>query len=160
MNGSMLLIITKIRTETEYTTSVLTTDWKDLLTALSFWITAITSWIFLFVCKVTHMLQECFACQVTSLMSDSLWPYDCTLPGSSAHGDSPGKNPGMDGFAFLQRIFPTQDWTWASCATGRFFTTRATAPWMILIGVNIGFQWNIRFTKNLIGRGDAEFLAL
>ena len=33
-------------------------------------------------------------------------PMDCSLPGSSVHGDSPGKNTGC--YALLQGIFPTQ----------------------------------------------------
>ena len=33
---------------------------------------------------------------------------DCSPPGSSVHGDSPGKNTGVDCHAFLQGIFPTQ----------------------------------------------------
>ena len=35
-------------------------------------------------------------------------PMDCSLPGSSVHVDSPGKNIGMDCHALLQGIFPTQ----------------------------------------------------
>ena len=33
---------------------------------------------------------------------------DCSLPGSSACGDSPGKNTGVGSHALLERIFPTQ----------------------------------------------------
>jgi len=33
---------------------------------------------------------------------------DCSLPGSSVHGDSPGKNIGMGCHALLQGIFHTQ----------------------------------------------------
>ena len=33
---------------------------------------------------------------------------DCSSPGSSFHGDSPGKNTGVGCHAFLQGIFPTQ----------------------------------------------------
>ena len=33
---------------------------------------------------------------------------DCSPPGSSVHGDSPGKNAGMGCHALLQGIFPTQ----------------------------------------------------
>jgi len=33
---------------------------------------------------------------------------DCSLPGSSVHGDSPGKNTGVGCHALLQGIFPTQ----------------------------------------------------
>ena len=35
-------------------------------------------------------------------------PMDCSLPGSSVHGDSPGKNTGVGCHALLQWIFPTQ----------------------------------------------------
>ena len=35
-------------------------------------------------------------------------PMDCSLPGSSVHGNSPGKNPGVGCHALLQGIFPTQ----------------------------------------------------
>ena len=33
---------------------------------------------------------------------------DCSPPGSSVHGDSPGKNTGVGCHALLQGIFPTQ----------------------------------------------------
>ena len=35
-------------------------------------------------------------------------PVDCSLPGSSVHGDSPGKNIGVGCQAHLQGIFLTQ----------------------------------------------------
>ena len=35
-------------------------------------------------------------------------PMDCSLSGSSVHGDSPGKNTGVGCHAFLQGIFPAQ----------------------------------------------------
>ena len=35
-------------------------------------------------------------------------PMDCSLPGSSAHADSPGKDTGMGCHALLQGISPTQ----------------------------------------------------
>ena len=35
-------------------------------------------------------------------------PVDCSPPGSSVHGDSPGKNTEEDCHAFLQGVFPTQ----------------------------------------------------
>ena len=35
-------------------------------------------------------------------------PMDCSLPGSSIHRDSPGKNTEVGFHAFLQGIFPTQ----------------------------------------------------
>ena len=33
---------------------------------------------------------------------------DCSLPGSSVHGDSPSKNTGVGCHALLQGIFPAQ----------------------------------------------------
>ena len=45
-----------------------------------------------------------------SVMSNSLWPpIDCSLLGSSIHGDSPGKIIGVGCHALLQGIFPTQE---------------------------------------------------
>ena len=35
-------------------------------------------------------------------------PMDCSPPGSSVHGDSPGKNTGVGSHSLLQGIFPTQ----------------------------------------------------
>ena len=35
-------------------------------------------------------------------------PMDCSPPGSSVHGDSPGKNTGVGCYALLQGIFLTQ----------------------------------------------------
>ena len=35
-------------------------------------------------------------------------PMDCSLPGSSVHGDSLGKNTGVGFPTLLHRIFPTQ----------------------------------------------------
>ena len=37
-------------------------------------------------------------------------PMDCSPPGSSVHGDPPGKNTGVRCHACLQGIFPTQGW--------------------------------------------------
>ena len=44
-----------------------------------------------------------------SVMSKSLDLMDCSPPGFSVHGDSPGKNTGVGCHAFLQGIFPTRD---------------------------------------------------
>ena len=52
---------------------------------------------------------------------------DCSLPGSSVHGDSPGKNTGVGCCAHLQGIFPTQELNPKSLTSpaleGGFFTT-------------------------------------
>ena len=39
-------------------------------------------------------------------------PMDCSPPGSSVDGDSPGKNTGVGCHALLQGIFPTQGSNW------------------------------------------------
>ena len=47
-------------------------------------------------------------CLVTQLCPPLCDPMDWSPPGSSVHGDSPGKNTGMGCHALLQGIFPTQ----------------------------------------------------
>ena len=39
-------------------------------------------------------------------------PMDCSPPGSSVHGDSPGRKTGVGCCALLQGIFPTQESNW------------------------------------------------
>ena len=50
-------------------------------------------------------------------------PMDCSLPGSSVHGDSPGKNTGVGCHDLLQGVFPSRDQpvTHVSCVDRRFF---------------------------------------
>ena len=45
---------------------------------------------------------------VTQLCPTLFDPMDCSSPGSSVHGDSPGRNTGVGCHAFPQEIFPTQ----------------------------------------------------
>ena len=52
-----------------------------------------------------HIMLACLVAQLCPTLCDSM---DCNLPGSSVHGDSPGKNTGVDCQALLQGIFPTQ----------------------------------------------------
>ena len=47
-------------------------------------------------------------CFVTQSWPTLFHPTDCGPPGSSVHGDSPGKNTGVGCHALLQVIFPTQ----------------------------------------------------
>jgi len=58
-------------------------------------------------CTLDFLLSMC-----VSLVSQSCLtlcnPMDSSLPGSSVHGDSPGKNPGVGSHSLLRRIFPTQ----------------------------------------------------
>ena len=57
-----------------------------------------------------------------SVMSDSVTPMDYSLPGSSVHGYSPGKNPGVGWHFLLQGIFPTQGSNPGLRIAGGFFT--------------------------------------
>ena len=54
-------------------------------------------------CILRHML-----CLVAQLCSTLCHLMDCSPPGSSVFGDSPGKNYGVGCHALLQGIFPTQ----------------------------------------------------
>ena len=47
-------------------------------------------------------------CLITQSCLTLCDPMDCSLPGSSVHGDSPGKNTGVSSHSFLQGIFPAQ----------------------------------------------------
>ena len=61
-------------------------------------------------CKMKCQWALCCAllCLVTRLCPNLCSPMDCSPPGSSVHGDFPGKNTGVGCHAFLQGIFPTQ----------------------------------------------------
>ena len=47
-------------------------------------------------------------CLVAQLCLTLCDPVDCSPPGSSVHGDSPGEDTGVGWHALLQGIFPTQ----------------------------------------------------
>ena len=47
-------------------------------------------------------------CLVTQSCLTFCDPMDCSPPGSSVHGDSPGKKTAVGCHALLQEIFPTQ----------------------------------------------------
>ena len=69
--------------------------------------------------------QHAVLCLVTQLCPTVCDPMECSPPGSSVHGDSPGKNIGVGCHVFLQGIFQPRNWTEVSCITGRFFTREA-----------------------------------
>ena len=63
----------------------------------SFWIGSILFNLRVF-CVCAYSLSHVGLCD----------PLDCSLPGSSVHGDSPGKNTPVGCHTLLQGIFPTQ----------------------------------------------------
>ena len=62
-----------------------------------------------------------------SVVSDSLRPMDCSSPGSSVHGNSPGKNIRVVAMPSSRRSSKPRDGTPVSCAESRFFTIWATS---------------------------------
>ena len=56
------------------------------------------------------VLCSAVLCLVVQLYPTSCNLMDCSPPGSSVYGDSPGKNTRMGCHALLQGIFPTQGW--------------------------------------------------
>ena len=59
--------------------------------------------------KIHYIIFFSVLCAVLShsVLSNSLRPMDCSPPGTSVHGDSPGRNTGVVCHALLQGIFPT-----------------------------------------------------
>ena len=74
--------------------------WRCILYQLSYLGSPSSEWRFHYcVIRVRLVTQSCLTlCN----------PMDCSLPGPSVHGDSPGKNTGVGCPALLQGIFPTQ----------------------------------------------------
>ena len=67
--------------------------------------------VFSYVMASCHTFWEkCYVCVrlVAQSCPTLCHPMDCSLPDSSVHGDSPGKNTGVGCHALLQGIFPTQ----------------------------------------------------
>ena len=56
-------------------------------------------------CLYMYVLYTYSVIQLCSTLCDL---KNCSPPGSSVHGDSPGKNTGVGGPALLQGLFPTQ----------------------------------------------------
>ena len=54
----------------------------------------------------THIAEDAVQCLVTQSCPPLFDPMDCSLSGSSVHGDSPGKNTGEGCHALLEGIFP------------------------------------------------------
>ena len=59
-------------------------------------------------CAAVHGVVKSWTCLSAQLCPTLCNPMDCSLPGSSVHGDSPGKNTGVVCNALLQGIFPSQ----------------------------------------------------
>ena len=67
-------------------------------------------------------------CLVTQSFLTLCDPTDCSPPGSSVHGDSPGKNIETGCLFLLQGIFQIQGLNPGLRTAGRFFAIWATSP--------------------------------
>ena len=107
---------------------------------------------------------SCCCCIVAQSCLTLSNPMDCSPPGSSVHGDSPGKNTGVGCYALLQRIFPTQG------SNPGFLHCRQILDWLSHQGnpkysINIGlkFIWCLKriwfpINKNYIQQGISQLL--
>ena len=84
-------------------------------------------------CEVRYLsvLNVLCAMLSRSVLSDSLRPH-CSPPGSSVHGDSPGKKTGVSCYALLQGNEPGIKLR-SSCIAGRFFSSEPIGKLQFLI---------------------------
>ena len=81
---------------------------------------------------VTSVL--CLVTQSCQILCD---PMDCSPPGSSVCGDSPGKNTGVGFHALLQGISQPRDRTHVSHIAGRFSTVWATRDAQVIPTISV-----------------------
>ena len=102
---------------------------------------------------------SCKGCAVFNQLCPTLcYPMDCSLPGSSVHGDSSGRNSGVGCHALLQGIFPTQGWTQISCIAADSFTVWTTSSvssvqllscvWLFVTLWTAAFQASLSITNS------------
>ena len=60
------------------------------------------------------------------VMSDSLWPHDCSLSGSSVHGIGQARILEFVAILFSRGSSLARDQNWVSCIADGFFTVWAT----------------------------------
>ena len=84
-------------------------------------------------------------CLVAHFCLILLDPMDCSLPGSSVHGDSLGKNTGVGCHALLQGIFPTQGWNLGlpHCKQILYCLSHHGSPRILQLGSLSLFQGNL-----------------
>ena len=80
---------------------------------------------------------------------------DCSPPGSSVHGDSPGKKTGVECHSLLQGPSQPKDWTQISCIASEFFTiwttreaTKKTYRWLIKTWKDAQYHWLLEKCKS------------
>ena len=75
--------------------------------------------------KISYFVYAgvCLVAQLCPTLCDLM---DCSLPGSSVHGDSPGKNTGVGCMPSSRGSSQPRDWTQVFRTAGGFFTVWAT----------------------------------
>ena len=100
-----------------------------------------------------HLSVSCgVLCSVAQSCQSLCYPMDCSPPGSSVHGDSPGKNSEVDCHAILQVIFPTRGWNSGFLIAGGFFycLSHQGSPWL-LVWVAYLFSMGSSGPRNRLG---------
>ena len=110
---------------------------KDLIKLLTSKEHYIIRWIAFSTCLNIFQKGDAVRCLVAQSRPTLCNPMDCSLPGSSVHGDSPSMNTGVGCHALLRGSFQTRDRTQVSCIAGRFFNVCATREAQEWIG-----YWN------------------
>ena len=101
-------------------------SWPHLNVCANQWFCPLQLLLLQYFSRTSDSAPSSCCCYNTSVVSNCLQPMECSLPGSSVHGISPGKNTGV-GCHFL--LFQFRDQThvsWGSCIAGGFFTTEPT----------------------------------
>ena len=80
----------------------------------------------------SYSMKHSFILHLVSVMSDHLWPRDCSLPGSSIHGILQARTLEWEASPFSRGSSQPRDQTWVSCIAGEFFTIWTTRESLIL----------------------------
>ena len=86
----------------------------------------------------------CVLCLVAQSCPTLLTPMGCSLLGSSAHGDSPGKNTGGGCHALLQGIFPIQGLNLGLPHCKHILYHLSHREALISLGKYVEYSWNLK----------------
>ena len=110
--------------------------------------------LFLTLPKVHYVIFSSVLCAVLShsVLSNSLLPMDCSLPGTSVHGDSPGRDTGIVCHALLQGIFPNQGLNpdLPHCRRLLYHLSHQGSPYSLLEGCKLAQKGRMGYTLELI----------
>ena len=92
-------------------------DWSDLAAAAACICITITA------VHLKHCISVLTKCKVShSVVSNSLWPMDCSPPGSSVRGILQARILEWVAISFSRGSSQHRDQTWVLCIAGRFFS--------------------------------------